>query len=45
MTSKLLIQPDNANLVEDFREYKYSSAGFYELENYSGYMIDHYLEV
>jgi REP element-mobilizing transposase RayT len=33
------------NLVEDFREYKYSSAGFYELENYSGYMVDHYLEV
>jgi putative transposase len=33
------------NLVDDFREYKYSSAGFYELENFAGYKIYHYLEV
>lgn len=33
------------NLVEDYRKYKYSSAGFYELENCSGYEVEHYLLV
>jgi len=33
------------NLVDDYRKYKYSSAGFHELEDYQGYEVDHYLKV
>lgn len=33
------------NLVEDYRLYKHSSAGFYEVEDYKGYKITHYLEI
>lgn len=32
-------------LVNDYREYEHSSAGFYELDNYSGYKVTHYLEL
>jgi REP element-mobilizing transposase RayT len=34
------------NLVEDYRKYEYSSAGFYDGdEDYRGYPVTHYLEV
>ena len=33
------------NLIEDYRYYQYSSAGFYELENYSGYEVIHYSDI
>ncbi len=33
------------NLVEDFRDYPYSSAGFYEKVNYDGYKITSYDEI
>ena len=32
-------------LVDDYRRYKYSSAGFYETEDYKGYLITHYMEL
>ncbi len=52
LTEKFLIQKLNYihgnpirgkwNLIEDYRYYQYSSAGFYELENFNGYEITHY---
>jgi len=55
ITEKFLIQKLNYihfnpvrgkwKLVEDYRNYDYSSAGFYELENFNGYKITHYAEL
>ena len=55
LTEKFLVQKINYihknpitkkwNLADDYRNYKYSSAGFYELEKYQGYEIEHYLKV
>lgn len=55
LTEKFLIQKLNYihfnpvrgkwNLVDDYRNYKYSSAGFYELEDYQGFKITHYLDL
>jgi putative transposase len=32
------------NLAEDYTKYPYSSAGFYELDDFDGYKITHYAE-
>ena len=32
------------NLVEDYRKYQHSSAGFYELEDYKGYPVTHFAD-
>jgi len=32
------------NLVEDYRNYQHSSAGFYELEDYNGYPVTHFAD-
>ncbi len=32
------------NLTDDYRKYAFSSAGFYELDNFDGYKITHYAE-
>ena len=55
LTEKFLVQKINYihknpitkkwNLADDYRNYKYLSAGFYELEKYQGYEIEHYLKV
>jgi REP element-mobilizing transposase RayT len=55
VTEKFLVQKLNyihANpisgkwdLVNDYRKYPYSSAGFYEIENYNGYMPTHYKDI
>jgi putative transposase len=55
LTEKFLVQKINYihknpvakkwNLVDDYRKYKYSSAGYYELEDYQGYEVEHYLKV
>lgn len=55
VSEKLLVQKLNYmhfnpvrgkwKLVEDYRKYPYSSAGFYEIEGYGGYRITHYLEL
>jgi REP element-mobilizing transposase RayT len=33
------------NLVEDYRQYPFSSAGYYELGEVNGYEVTHYLEI
>lgn len=33
------------NLVEDFRYFEHSSAGFYETNDYKGYEVTHYLKL
>jgi len=32
-------------LVDDYREYIHSSAGFYESDNYNGYKVTHYMDL
>ncbi len=32
-------------LVDDYRKYEHSSAGFYESDNYNGYKVTHYMEL
>ncbi len=32
-------------LVDDYKEYEHSSAGFYESDNYNGYKVTHYMEL
>lgn len=32
------------NLIEDYRKYLHSSAGFYELEDYNGYPVTHFAD-
>jgi REP element-mobilizing transposase RayT len=55
VSEKLLIQKLNYmhlnpvrgkwKLTDDYRKFHYSSAGFYELEEYEGYQITHYMEI
>ncbi|MBI5404470.1 MAG: hypothetical protein HY959_13865 [Ignavibacteriae bacterium] len=55
VTRKFLVQKINYihmnpvvpkwNLVDDYRYYPHSSAGFYELENYNGYPVTHFDEM
>ena len=55
LTEKFLIQKINYihqnpvskkwKLVNDYRDYQHSSAGYYEGTKYKGYLVTHYTEI